>query len=311
MKKRIDTSLVTSVKRLPWKAPSIDFIQDDVDGVSNDILKPFIEQSVSAGVNNQASPSLSQGKLLTYDYDTPFLLWGGGYTMSVGSSYGTFSISEGSVYYQEKIYDIPTQEFTFSATSSSFIGASASFTYDPIADPTTFSNLDVEDVHKNYTIIFTHGTGSATSSYDWYYKSGDYTALQNIGKRTDWVDGGTSFTMLGGSYTAGNVSYNRFKIDGNTLTWHIALRSFTITAPAALTIYMPPAIKSVYGKSWYWHSTVTTCIVNAAHTPRYVAGLECYNGGINYVNVVPFNSGTFSNVSGASDIDIYLTGEVF
>lgn len=130
----ITTSNVTLVSQMPFKAASLDFMQNSYKQLAYTLGNSIVASRGFTAIN---------GTLPVFLTNTLY---------HTGTD--NYYFPAGALMYQGEIFNYITQSVPF--VGGELLVASISTTYDAFADPTLFSNGDYNYIHQIRTVGFTH-----------------------------------------------------------------------------------------------------------------------------------------------------------
>ena len=181
--KKYDTSAITALSQAPMKSTTIDFLQD-----------AYKEQLESLLACNVASLGL------TYSKTTPYYLYG-----RYALSGGYYVYTDGAISYNGELFTVASQSavYTGGTTHYAVIGTAS---YSPTADPTTYSDLTVHNVHQLRGITMQWTFAPPADSIDLT----NVVLLQNVPAKTTQAQGYKVISIAGatGSYSSGSIGFD-------------------------------------------------------------------------------------------------------
>ena len=217
--KKINTSLISDTSRMPLKRGTLAFIQDS---------------------HKEALASVLAGLIPSFNGFNVYILWGCRNTGS-GSNY---IIDSGAAFFLGEVFEVESSAFTAPGGQTA-VANIVTTQYGTDADPVTFTDATIKNVHDIRKIQFASGaSGSGIKDYaNVIFLDLTKSALEALvnGILSSWtlrqnvadviVSGGTGIVV-----TSSNIKY---KIVGKTMHILYTATISNVTAPTSITILIP------------------------------------------------------------------------
>ena len=227
--KILDNSDITNTAQLPIKKGTIAFLQDSHKETVISLFKAMVGS--------------------TYNVLTPYVLFG----LNDSGSGLSHNISEGAIVILGEIFQVDAVAFTSASGEVPYLNSIVD-QYTTDADPVTFTDLSVHDVHniRKYEIVSATSGDIAFSTlvrptFDIATETAravakeDLLAASLIDIRSAWTEDNSNayVTVYGGSGTSVTNTYLRYKQIGKTMFISFSFNCSNTTAPSNFTILLP------------------------------------------------------------------------
>jgi hypothetical protein len=227
--KILDNSNITNTAQLPIKKGTIAFLQDSHKETVISLFKAMVGS--------------------TYNVLTPYVLFG----LNDSGSGLSHNISEGAIVILGEIFQVDAVAFTSAPGEVPYLNSIVD-QYTTDADPVTFTDLSVHDVHniRKYEIVSATSGDIAFSTlvrpvFDIATETAravakeDLLAASLIDIRSAWTEDNSNayVTVYGGSGTSVTNTYLRYKQIGKTMFISFSFNCSNTTAPSNFTILLP------------------------------------------------------------------------
>jgi len=290
--KILDNSNITNTAQLPIKKGTIAFLQDSHKETVISLFKAMVGS--------------------TYNVLTPYVLFG----LNDSGSGLSHNISEGAFVILGEIFQVDAVAFTSASGEVPYLNSIVD-QYTTDADPVTFTDLSVHDVHniRKYEIV--SGTSGdiafstlvrpvfdiATETARAVAKE-DLLAASLIDIRSAWTDDNSNayVTVYGGSGTSVTNTFLRYKKMGKTMFISFSFNCSNTTAPSSFYILLPDS--SQYAGNQF---ISVPCNLSDLTTPKH-ARASLYHSNRTHIQI-SFPSGTITDtniteVTGSLTFDI-------
>lgn len=227
--KILDNSDITNTAQLPIKKGTIAFLQDSHKETVISLFKAMVGSS--------------------YNVLTPYVLFG----LNDSGSGLSHNISGGAIVILGEIFQVDAVAFTSAPGEVPYLNSIVD-QYTTDADPVTFTDLSVHDVHniRKYEIVSATSGDIAFSTlvrpvFDIATETAraeareDLLAASLIDIRSAWTEDNSNayVTVYGGSGTSVTNTYLRYKQIGKTMFISFSFNCSNTTAPSNFTILLP------------------------------------------------------------------------
>ena len=227
--KILDNSDITNTAQLPIKKGTIAFLQDSHKETVISLFKAMVGS--------------------TYNVLTPYVLFG----LNDSGSGLIHNISEGAIVILGEIFQVDAVAFTSASGEVPYLNSIVD-QYTTDADPVTFTDLSVHDVHniRKYEIVSATSGDIAFSTlvrptFDIATETAravakeDLLAASLIDIRSAWTEDNSNayVTVYGGSGTSVTNTYLRYKQIGKTMFISFSFNCSNTTAPTGFGILLP------------------------------------------------------------------------
>ena len=227
--KILDNSDITNTAQLPIKKGTIAFLQDSHKETVISLFKAMVGS--------------------TYNVLTPYVLFG----LNDSGSGLSHNISGGAIVILGEIFQVDAVAFTSASGEVPYLNFIVD-QYTTDADPVTFTDLSVHDVHniRKYEIVSATSGDIAFSTlvrptFDIATETAravakeDLLAASLIDIRSAWTEDNSNayVTVYGGSGTSVTNTYLRYKQIGKTMFISFSFNCSNTTAPSNFTILLP------------------------------------------------------------------------
>lgn len=278
--KILDNSDITNTAQLPIKKGTIAFLQDSHKETVISLFKAMVGS--------------------TYNVLTPYVLFG---LNDSGSGLG-HNISGGAIVILGEIFQVDAVAFTSAPGEVPYLNSIVD-QYTTDADPVTFTDLSVHDVHniRKYEIVSGTSGDIAFSTlvrpvFDIATETAravareDLLAASLIDIRSAWTDDNSNayVTVYGGSGTSVTNTFLRYKQIGKTMFISFSFNCSNTTAPTGFAILLPNSAQ--YGGNHFVSvpcGLVDGIILNHARASLSFSGRTHIQ--------ISFASGTLTNTS--------------
>ena len=227
--KILDNSDITNTAQLPIKKGTIAFLQDSHKETVISLFKAMVGS--------------------TYNVLTPYVLFG----LNDSGSGLSHNISGGAIVILGEIFQVDAVAFTSASGEVPYLNSIVD-QYTTDADPVTFTDLSVHDVHniRKYEIVSATSGDIAFSTlvrptFDIATETAravareDLLAASLIDIRSAWTEDNSNayVTVYGGSGTSVTNTFLRYKQIGKTMFISFSFNCSNTTAPTGFSILLP------------------------------------------------------------------------
>jgi len=278
--KILDNSDITNTAQLPIKKGTIAFLQDSHKETIISLFKAMVGS--------------------TYNVLTPYVLFG----LEDSGSGLSHNISEGAIVILGEIYQVDAVAFTSASGEVPYLNFIVD-QYTTDADPVTFTDLSVHDVHniRKYEIVSATSGGIAFSdlvrpTFDIATETAraeareDLLAAAIIEIRSAWTqdNNNTYVTVYGGSGTNVTNCYLRYKQIGKTMFITFSFNCSNTTAPTSFAILLPNSAQ--YAGNQF---VAVPCNLSDSITPKHARASLDYSDRTHIQ--ISFPSGTITDTN--------------
>lgn len=203
--KKLSTTPISSTALFPVKKGTLDFLQ------------LAYQEAITALVNNTIG--------VAYYAGTPYILYG----LNSYISGGNTVIPGGAIFYNEEVFLFGGQVIPTPAGPNVIVCNLSVTQYTSFADPVTFTDASVHNVHDIRRITFTTGLPGSGNIADFSAFIGAYPPFITIGLTIDpnWANTGSPLYDLA------------YKVDGNEVSLRGEIRTASIPNPTTLLFTLP------------------------------------------------------------------------
>ena len=278
--KILDNSNITNTAQLPIKKGTIKFLQDSHIETVISLFKAMVGSS--------------------YNVLTPYVLFG----LNDSGSGLSHNISEGAIVILGEIYQVDAVAFTSASGEVPYLNFIVD-QYTTDADPVTFTDLSVHDVHniRKYEIVSATSGDIAFSTlvrpvFDIATETAravakeDLLAASLIDIRSAWTEDNSNayVTAYGGSGTSVTNTFLRYKQIGKTMFISFSFNCSNTTAPTGFGILLPNSAQ--YGGNQF---VSVPCNLADGNIPNHGSATLSFSNRIHIY--ISFASGTLTNTS--------------